>query len=469
MSEVPLGTFQKALRLNVDATVYGTFAEIGAGQEVARWFFQVGHAAGTVAKTMSAYDMAISDAIYGKSDRYVSRQRLEAMLTHEYALLVERLTAKRGATNKFFVFADTTATRRHGSKEDGHSWLGVRFQAEPGDAPSEILIHAVTRDPERIREQEAIGIVGVNLIYAATFLRDDPRRLLRSLRDNVFPERIEIDMIKCAGPAFATVDNRLMALWLVREGLTEAAMFTPEGEVVQPAEILYRRPILVHRGRFNPATRATVDLLDRTLVQFSAEPELNGEKPVVVAEMTVKDLGAADGVEVDEADFLARVDVLRTLGYMVLISNLGRYFRLVEHLLRYTQRPIGFALGVSALHAILKDEHYKDLAGAMLEAVGRLFAQNVRIYLYPMRDPSSGAILTADTISIAPPLKHLFAHLTEHRNVVSLASYDETCLSIDSDEVLRQIRSGDVAWERCVPAEAVEAIKRGRLFGWKQS
>lgn len=469
MNETPLSTFQKALHLNLDATVHGTFAEIGAGQEVARWFFQVGHAAGTVAKTMSAYDMVISDAIYGKADRYVSRMRLEAMLTHEYALLLERLTPTRGPTSRFFVFADTVATRRHGAKEDGHGWLGVRFQMAPGSEPSDILIHVVLRDPERVREQEAIGIVGVNLIYAASFLHDDPLLLLRSLRDNVFPERIEIDMIKCTGPAFAAIDNRLMALRLVSEGLAEAAMFTPEGEVVQPAEVLYKRPILIERGRFRPATLVTVDLITRTLAQFSTEPELNGEGPVVVAEMTVRDLGSAEGKEIDERDFLARVDLLHTLGFTVLISNHSRYFRLVEHLSRYTQRPIAFALGVSALRAIMTSEHYGDLAGSALEAVGRLFAQHVRVYLYPSRDPASGALITAATVPIDPALRHLYAHLLEHRNVVPLESYDEACLAIDPEVVLQQIEAGDSAWEACVPPAAALAIKRGRLFGWKPS
>lgn len=426
MHEPGLSTVQKALRLNLDATVHGTFAQIGAGQEVVRWFFQVGHAAGTVAKTMSAYDMVVSDAIYGKADRYVSRLRLEAMLTHEYDLLLERLAPTRGPTSKFFVFADTVATRRHGAKEDGHGWLGVRFQRAPGAAPSDILIHVVLRDPEHVREQEVVGIVGGNLIYAASFLVADPLQLLRSLRDNVYPERIEIDMIKCTGPALAAVDSRLMALRLVHEGLAEVVMFTPAGEVVQPAEVLYKRPILIERGPFRPATPGFVDLIPRTPVQFSSEPELNGEPPVVVAEMTVSDFCSTEGAQIDESDFLARVDALHTLSYTVLISNHGTYFRLVEHLSRYTQRPIAFALDVSALGAIMASEHGGDPARGALEAVGRLFARHVRVYLCPSRDPASGALITAETVTIDPTLRHIYAHLLENRNVVPLASHDET-------------------------------------------
>ncbi|MDZ4829554.1 MAG: TonB-dependent receptor [Phycisphaerae bacterium] len=473
MDESPLSTLQKSLRLNLDTTVYGTFAEIGAGQEVARWFFLAGRAAGTVAKTMSAYDMTISDAIYGKSDRYVSRMRLEAMLTHEYALLVERLRETRGATTKFFVFADTAATRRQGTTEDGHGWLGIRFQDVPGVEPSEVMVHMLLRDAERVREQDALGIVGVNLIYAATFHRDDADVFLRSLRDNVFPDRVEIDMIRFTGPAFTKIDNRVMALRLVRHGLTEATMFTPEGEVVQPAEVLFKKPLVIARGRFRPATLATVDLIERTVTQFSVEPELNGEVPVVVAELTVRDLrsqpaagtGATTESDIDEADFLARVDVLHTLGYLVLISNHARYFRLVEHLLRYTQQPIAIALGIAAICAIMDEEHYGDLPGSSLEAVGRLFARNVRVYVAASRDRATGAILTAANLPVAPNLRHLYAHLLEHRNVVGLQAYTEACIGIDPDEVLGWIRSGNPAWEASVPAAASSVIKAGRLFG----
>lgn len=473
MDESPLSTLQKALRLNLDATVYGTFAEIGAGQEVARAFFLAGRAAGTVAKTMSAYDMAISDAIYGKSDRYVSRMRLEAMLSHEYGLLLERLAETRGAATKFFVFADTAATRRQNSPEDGHGWLGIRFQHEPGAEPSEVMLHVLLRDAERVREQDALGIVGVNLIYAASFLRDDADAFLRSLRDNVFPDRVEIDMIRFTGPAFPTIDNRVVALRLVRLGFTEATMFTPEGEVVQPSEVLFKKPLVIARGRFRPVTLATVDLIERTVAQFSAEPELNGEVPVVVAELTVRDLGSQLGAgacattngEIDEADFLARVDVLRTLGYLVLISNHARYFRLVEHLLRYTQRPIAIALGMAAIRAIMDEQHYSDLPGSSLEAVGRLFARNVRVYVAASRDRTSGELLTAANLPVAPHLRHLYAHLLAHRNVEELHGHAEACAGIDPDEVLGWIQSGNPAWEACVPPTAASVIKAGRLFG----
>src|SRR6267142_4148239 len=279
-----LDTSQKAQQINVDAKRYGTFAEIGAGQEVARWFFRAGGAAGTVAKTMSAYDMAVSDAIYGPTDRYVSRQRLRAMLDYEYELLLERLKEKRGAKTAFFVFANTVATKRDG----GNGWLGIRFQAEPGAEASEILIHVRMLDKENVRQQEALGTIGVNLIYGTFYHHREPEILIRGLLDNLTWERVEVDMIRFSGPAFASVDNRLMALQLVRQGLTEAAMFTSEGEAVQWAEVLYNKPVLVQRGNFRPVTKSTLDVLERGLDQFLREPELQGEQPFVLMEMTLR-------------------------------------------------------------------------------------------------------------------------------------------------------------------------------------
>src|SRR5438094_288425 len=318
-------TAQKALRINIDATRYGAFAEIGAGQEVARWFFRAGGAAGTVAKTISAYDMAVSDAIYGPTDRYVSRQRLHAMLDYEYDLLRERLHEKRGAKTAFFVFANTVATRR----EEGQGWLGIRFQAEPGADPSEILIHVRMLDKENVRQQEALGIIGVNFIHGAFYLHHEPESLIRSLLDNLTWERVEVDMIRFSGPAFARVDNRLMALQLVRQGLTEAAMLSAKGEAVQWAEVLYNKPVLVQRGSFRPVTKATLDVLERGFEQFVREPELKGQTPVVLMEMTLRHLTTGDIIE--EEDFLHRADTLSALGKTVLISNFRRFHRVAAH------------------------------------------------------------------------------------------------------------------------------------------
>ncbi|HUE29236.1 MAG TPA: TonB-dependent receptor [Verrucomicrobiae bacterium] len=456
-------THDKALRINLDAAKYGTFAEIGAGQEVARWFFRVGGATGTVAKTISAYDMAVSDALYGPTDRYVSRRRLEAMLEREGATLVEQLGPQRGERTAFFVFGDTVATRSYSRHQEGHGWLGVRFQTVARGEPSSVVIHVRLLDREPPREQAALGALGVNLLYGAFYQYETPMALIASLLDGLTRDRVEVDMIELRGPAFAGADNRLMSLQLVEQGYTDAAMFTADGEVVQPSEVLHGRPILVERGSFRPVTKLTLDLLESAREQFLEEPALHGEEPVVLMEMTLHSLASDRGV--DHEDFLARADILHALGHHVLISNWDRYFSLVETLSRYTNKMMGIALGIPSLRAIADERYYGDLAGGALEAVGRLFAKAVKVYVYPTRDPSSGAIVTANSLALAPPLQHLHAFLLESHRLEPLRRYDESCLPILTPDVLRGIQTGDPAWETLVPRPIVEIIKTRRLFG----
>jgi hypothetical protein len=458
---------QKALQINVDARRYGTFAEIGAGQEVARWFFRVGGASGTVAKTISAYDMSVSDAIYGPSDRYVSRRRLRAMLDYEYDLLLQRLDKTHGGKSAFFVFANTVAARSYTRREDGHGWLGIRFQVEPRSEPSEILIHVRMLDKDNERQQEALGIIGVNLLHGAFYLHDQPVQLIHSLLDHLTWERVEVDMIRFSGPAFARVDNRLMALALVEQDLTEAAMFTADGEMVQWAELLYKKPVLVQRGSFHPVTKATVDVLERALEQFVREPEIKDEAPVVLMEMTLRHLTTGDFI--DEKDFLQRADTLRALGKTVLISNFRRFHRLAAYLSRYTNRPIGIALGASKLAEIFNESYYNESEGGLLGGLGQLFKNPGRLYVYPSLDFETHKVIRAEEFPIAPHLKHLFAHLLENRFIQSLHNLNPEFLAIRSRDVLARIESDDAAWEKLVPASIVEIIKRERLFGYSRS
>jgi hypothetical protein len=463
MANEKLDTNQKARQINLDANRYGTFAEIGAGQEVVRWFFRAGGAASTVAKTMSAYDMAISDAIYGPTDYYVSRRRLQAMLDYEYDLLLERLDKTRGGKNAFFVFADTVATHREG----GNGWLGLRFQAESGSDPSEIFIHVRMLDKESVRQQEALGVIGVNLLHGAFYLHREPEALIRSLLDNLTWERVEVDMIQFAGPAFARVDNRLMALQLVRQDLTEAAMFTAEGEAVQWAEVLYHKPVLVLRGSFLPVTRATLDVLERALEQFVREPDLKGEPPVVLVEMTLRQL--TTGERIDETDFLNRADMLSALGKTVLISNFRRFHRLATYLSRYTKRPIGLAVGASKLAEIFDESFYNENEGGLLGGLGQLFKNPARLYVYPHLDLASGHRLTVESFPIPSHLRHLYAHLRENRLIQDIQNFNADLLSIRSQDVLSKIRSGDTSWEQLIPPPIVEIIKRDGLFGYRES
>ena len=458
-----LDVHQKAQQINLDAKRYGTFAEIGAGQEVARWFFRAGGAAGTVAKTISAYDMAVSDAIYGPTDYYVSRRRLRAMLDYEYDLLLERLDKTRGGKSAFFVFADTVATRR----EAGRGWLGIRFQAEPGSDPSEIILHVRMLDKETLRQQEALGLIGVNLVHGAFYLHHQPAALIRSLLDDLTWERVEVDMIRFGGPAFARVDNRLMALQLVQQDLTEAAMFTAQGEAVQWSEVLHQKPVLVQRGSFNPLTRATLELLERALGQFVQEPQLQGEQPVVLMEMTLRQLASGD--HIDEKDFLNRADMLSALGKTVLISNFRRYHRLAAYLSRYTSRPIGLPIGASKLAEIFDESFYNENEGGLMGGLGQLFKNPGRLYVCPHLDLASGQRLTVGNCPMPPHLRHLYTHLVENRFIQEIPDFNPALLPIRSQDVLTKIGAGDASWEQLVPQPIAGIIKRDGLFGYRGS
>lgn len=462
MANEKLDTSQKARQINHDAKRYGTFAEIGAGQEVVRWFFRAGGAAKTVAKTISAYDMAISDAIYGPTERYVSRQRLKAMLEYEYTLLLERLEDQRGSSTAFFAFANTVATR----KEEGRGWVGIRFQDQPGADPSEIFIHVRMLDKETYRQQEALGMIGVNLIYGTFYHPDKPELLIRSLLDELTWERVEVDMIHFSGPAFGHLDNRLMALRLVQEGLTEAAMFTAEGEPVQWAEVLYNKPALVQRGSFRPVTKATLDVLERGLERFVQEPSLKGEAPVVLMEMTLRHL--TTGHAIDAADFLQRADLLKALGRTVLVSNFRRFHRLAAYLSRYTKRPLGITLGALKLKEIFQESFYNESEGGLLGGLGQLFKNPTRLYVYPHLDLGTGKLVTAENFPVAPHLKHLYAHVLANGYIQDITNFNRELVGIRRLEVLARIQSGKAGWEEMVPPLIAEAIRREGLFGWKR-
>ncbi len=465
MKNSELGTHQKALQINLDPTKYGTFAEIGAGQEVARWFFRVGGASGTIAKTMSAYDMIVSDAIYGKCDRYVGRNRLVTMLDHEYKLMVERLNEKRGATTRFFVFADTVAAKSYTRRDEAHGWLGMRFQTTPGGEPSEIIIHVRLIDKENIQEQEALGIIGVNLIYGALYLHEDPSALIDSLLDNLTTDRIEVDMAKFSGPAFKNVDNRIIALQLVQKGLTKAAMFNSQGEVIQAADMLYKKSIIVERGSFRPITKTTVDMLNCATAQFVQEPKVQNEEVLVLMEMTLKNL--TDGDKIDHQDFLDRVDCLTALGKNVLISNYLEYHRLAQYLFLYTKKMIGIAMGVPSLKDLFDEKYYTDLEGGILESLGRLFKNDLKLYVYPVQEKQTGALITAGNLRVAPHLRHLYAYLIENRVIESLRDIDDKCLPIFSRDVLAKIRGGDETWKTMVPKEVAQLISERKLLGYQ--
>ena len=460
--ELSPATDKKAFEINNDPKIYGAFAEIGAGQEVARRFFAVGGAAGTVAKTISAYDMTFSDAIYGTCDRYVSRTRLTSMLKHEFELLIERLDPKSGASKTFFAFADTVAARSFRRHDESHGWMGVLFQSEPRSQPNEIIIHVRMLDQHNLQQQEALGVVGVNLIHGAYFLRSKPDKLIGSLLDDLAPGRIQVDMIRFSGPSFVALDNRIMALQLVTQGLTDAALFRAGGEVVNAADAFYKKPILVERGSFRPVTLATDDMLDCAREHFIREELVKHEEPEILMEITMKNLLAKG--ELDLLDFLDRVDILGAIGRTVLISNYDVYYRLVSYLRRYTERMIGLPLGIPAMAELFEEHYYDNLDGGILEGLGRLFKTGVQLYVYPYLNPD-GELVTANNFRVAPNLVHLYAHLLENDHIVPIEGFKPEYLSIKPPQVLAAIRANDPSWNGMVSPEVAKIIRERRLFG----
>ncbi len=482
-----LTTNRKALTINLDVAKYGTFAEIGAGQEVVRHFFQAGGAAGTVAKSISAYDMKFSDEIYGKSTRYVSRGRLEQMLDKEYDLLLERLAETRGEHSTFFVYANTVAAKSYRGNSECHGWMGIRFQNVPGSPPNEIGIHVRMLDKENVLQQQALGIIGVNLIYGAFFYTDDPHRIVESLIDQLGRSRIEVDMIRFKGPCFEAVNNRLMSLKLVEFGLTNAVMFGANGEVLQPSEVLHKKALLVERGSFRPVTLVNVDMLKCACAQFVQEPELQEKEMVVLMEITMKNLLATG--RLDPEDFLARVDTLAAIGNNVLVSNYSEYYRLTSYFRRYTKEMIGLVMGINHILELFNEKYYENLEGGILESFGRLFRNSVKLYIYPMRQdvysrylagveldacplpPSrhpfaSHVMITAKNLQVTPRLHNLYEHLLENHYIECAVGFDESIADCLSRDGLKKIRENDGTWEPMVPPEVARLIKERRLFGY---
>ncbi len=457
-------THEKALQINLDATKYGVFAEIGAAQEVARWFFRAGGASGTVAKSMSAYDMTVSDAIYGQTERYVSRHRLQTMLDHEYGLLVARLASLRGASTKFFAFADTVAARGYRRRDETHGWMGIRFQHQPGAEPSDILLHVIMWDRETLQQQEALGILGVNLIHGALYHHENAARVVDDLLDALSIQRIEVDMIEFRGPAFPKVDNRLLALQLVEKELTNAALFHPEGHLVQAGDMLYKKCVLVERGSFRPVTKVTVDMVSCAKAQFVQEPNVVADDLVVLMEMTLKNL-SAEG-KIDHRDFLDRVDLLCALGHPVLISNYGEFHRLAGYLFRFTKQPIGLVMGLPTLRELFDEKYYADLEGGILESFGRMFKNDLKLYVYPYREVKSGSIITAENLRVAPHLSHLYDYLVQNRFIQGLRDVNPGHMDILSRDVLKMLQNAEPGWEDKLPAQVAELIKQRRLLGF---
>ena len=464
-----IGTKQKALAINLDPEIYGSFAEIGAGQDVAANFFKAGASSGTIAKTMSAYDMTVSDAIYGalKVKRYVSESRLMAMLDHEYNLLIERLAQQRGDTTTFFAFSDTVSTLNYHKTNEAHGWMGVRFQLEPNGPFNDVILHVNLMDTDSNLQQQAVGVLGVNLTYACFYYHETPTVFLLSLMDELSKDRIQIDMIRFEGPSFTKVDNRLMSLHLVRYGFSDAAVFGPDGKNWQPSEALYKKHIVVIRGRFRPVINVHLDMLNTGVKQFKQEPDVDKKNVMVISELTLQALKERDAdanADIDEKDFLDRVDILCSLGQTVLISNFHEYYKLVSYLSKITSLKMGVVLGYPNLEYIFGEEHYTDLPGGILESFATLFSRKVKLFIYPTL--RNGVIMNCLRFYPPPHLIDLYRYLIANNKIEDIRNYNENNLHVQTDIVLQLIKQGVEGWEQYVPAEVATMIKARCLFGY---
>ncbi|MCL5127879.1 MULTISPECIES: TonB-dependent receptor [unclassified Algibacter] len=458
----------KALRINLNENIYGTFAEIGAGQETCRHFFRAGGASGTIAKAMSAYDKDFSDSIYGVEDdgRYVTEARLRKMLTHEMNLMETRLTREKNPNKIFFTYANTVATIDFAKQFKGHGWVGIKYQVEASGDYNEIILHLRFKETDARLQQETLGVLGTNLIYGAFYKHNEPKKLLRYLYDHLDKDQIEIDTINFSGPVFKDIDNRLMSLQLVKNGMTDAVMFGPDGTNVLPARVFYKKNILALRGSFRPVTKVNMAMYEKSYEMFIKENKVDKDKTVVVFEITLSNL-RAEG-EIDEQDFIDRADLLCSLGQSVMISNFQEYFKVVEYFSIYTKARIGLAMGVSNLVDIFDEKYYRHLSGGILEAFGKLFFKDLKVYLYPMKDTKTGELITSENLKVYPRMKELYKFFKYNGKVIDIEDYDETIMNIFSREILNKIANGEPGWESMVPEGTDDLIKDYRLFGYSR-
>lgn len=455
---------EKALSINLDSRIYGSFSEIGAGQEVAANFFQAGGASGTIAHSTSAYDMKISDSLYGTASRYVCEERLIQMLETEFVQLSEKLP-HRADDSKFFSFANTVETLNFHKSNQGHGWIGIRYQLRPNGPVNNIVLHVKLHDNAALLQQKAMGRLGVNLIYAAYHYYQNPEKFLSSLADGIDGGRIEIDMLRFEGEDFDYIDNRLMALELVRMGFTEATVFEPDGQVHQPSDVLYKKNVMVLRGRFRPVTWVNLDMFNKGLELFKSDPEVDDDKVVCLFELTLKDLKA--GGNIDPKDFLDRIDILRTLGHRVLISNYVKYYKLVQYLTSVSKkRKVGVILGYKNIENVFDESYYTNLSGGILEAFGLGFGNSVKLMVYPQMDFEANKLQYASELNVAPNLKGLFQYLVDNNKLVDVKDADQSIMHIFSDDVIEMIKQGRPGWEQMVPGPVGAAIRDNKLFNY---
>ena len=457
---------RKSLRINLNENIYGTFVEIGAGQEVARHFYRVGAASGTIAKSMSAYDKSFSDSIYGKEEdsRYVTQNRLDKMLAHEMNLLEKRISRKKYPNKFFFVYANTVATIDFVKKFKGHGWMGIKFQTDPNDDYSEIKLHLRFHQNEAKLQQESLGIMGVNLIYGAFYKHNEPLKLMKYLYDHIDDQSIEIDTINFSGPLFKDVDNRLISLELVRLGMTDAVVFDETGTNVLPAQVLYKKNILTLRGSYRPITKVNEEMFKKSLEAFLEEKGVKKENTIVLLEITLSNLRSTG--DIDDSDYLDRAKLLCSLGHMVMISNFSEYYKLVKYLTSYTTKQLGLTMGVTNLVEIFDEKYYDDVKGGILEAFGNIFKNNMKIYLYPVLDKQKDTVIDSTNLKLEDNMKEFYKYFKVNDKIRDL-EFNKDYLNIYSKDVLKQIKNKTPGWEDKLPEGVSDLIIKKKMFGYK--
>lgn len=460
-----LTTEEKALKINLTPDIYGCFAEIGAGQEVAANFFQAGGSSGTIAYTQSAYDMKVSDSMYGPTSRYVCEERLTMMLYTEYETMRYRLPEK-AETCRFFAFCNTVESLNYHKTNQGQGWIGLRFQLDKDKKPNDIILHVKMHDNNNKAQQEALGILGVNLLHAAYFHNDKLDDFLTALMDRLSRERLEIDMLRFSGPDFENVDNRIIALNLVKRNITEATMFDLCGSVMQPSESLYKKNILLIRGRFRPVTKVHLDMIENGKKQFLKEEGVSEESVAVIFELTIKGL-TSDG-KISDKDFIDRVALLGSLGYTVMISSYMKHYSMVDYLSTISRgKLMGLILNVTNIHTIFDESYYYNLPGGLLEAFGTGFGHNVKMFVYPALDDHTGKLNTFEALEVPEKSRGLLQFLKDNNKIEAMKNFDESLLKILPGDVIAKIEANDISWEDDVPEKVSKAIKFFELFGYK--
>ncbi len=449
-------TQEKAFRINMDKMFYGSFAEIGAGQETANWFFRSSGAAGTVAKTISAYDMTVSDSLYGPVRRYVSEERLKQMMDYEYRQLINRLGDKRGKETCFFSFCNTVKCKGYRDNGPWSAWIGVRFQLRPEAEPSDLVMHVRLLVPDHDLQMRVLGILGVNLLHALFYKRERMEEFVQCVGDNLDRSLYEVDLMRFSGHGFSMFDNRILALQLVRGGLSEATLFCPDGSVAQPADLLYKRPIVLMRGSFLPLCKIHLEMMDSVRTKFyESLPEEQRSREIDICEISLTNL--LRGSDVDLLDFLDRADALAALGKTVMVTNITHFHRISTLLNQFTREPIAIALSIGLLNELFKDK-WADTPGGILASMGHIFVNNTKFYVTPWINRKTGEFVTASTYRAPEKYRYLYRHLREDGDIVDVPYFNQKLLFQTPRDIIRMIDAGNEEWKEYVPEEAFRMV-----------